>query len=226
MLQIVFVRSLVALGIFSGSCGGSATRASRSSGRGCMECEDSWVSCSFTTYYMAIAALPLATVTSVAFAAPLFVTAMSALVLGEPVDRRCWKAVLVGFAGVLVVLRPGAATFEPAALLAVLSAFCYATSQTITRHLGRTDSGVVIVLSATLVSVLVSSTGGLFAAGGGRAPDSIRASRSWCAAGRCRHGVPSRDGAVRTHLERRDLLPDPGLSCRARQHVSRPSSTS
>ena len=85
---------------------------------------------------MAIAALPLATVTAVAFAAPLFVTVLSARVLGEPVDRSSWLAVLVGFVGVLVVLRPGAAAFEPAALLALLSALTYACSQTITRELG------------------------------------------------------------------------------------------
>ena len=168
VLQIVFVRSLIALGIFS-------VLLWRELDATTFPIQRPWLHgvrgllglVSFTTYYMAIAALPLATVAAVAFAAPLFVTAMSALVLGEPVDRRCWKAVLVGFAGVLVVLRPGAATFEPAALLAVLSAFCYATSQTITRHLGRTDSGVVIVLSATLVSVLASSMGGLLAGGGG-----------------------------------------------------------
>ncbi len=124
---------------------------------------------SFTTYYMAIAALPLATVTSVAFAAPLFVTTLSALALGEPVDRRGWSAVVVGFVGVLVVLRPGAAAFDPAALLAVLSALCYAISQTITRYLGRRDSGATIVFSATLVSALVASASGLAAAGGDRA---------------------------------------------------------
>ena len=121
---------------------------------------------SFTTYYMAIAALPLATVTAVAFAAPLFVTALSALVLREPVDRRSWWAVLGGFAGVLIVMRPGASTFEPAALLAVLSALCYAISQTITRHLGRTDTGATIVLTSTVVTIVVAAISGLISGGG------------------------------------------------------------
>ena len=168
VLQIVFVRSVVALGIFF-------TVLWRERDGATFPIQRPWLHavrgllglCSFTTYYMAIAALPLATVAAVAFAAPLFLTAMSALVLGEPVDRRSWRAVLVGFAGVLVVLRPGAATFEPAALLAVLSAVFYATSQTITRQLGRTDSGAMIVLTATLVSVVASGLGGLVAGGGG-----------------------------------------------------------
>ena len=203
------------------SSGGSWTaRRSRSSGRGSMPCEDSSASCSFTTYYMAIAALPLATVAAVAFAAPLFVTAMSALVLGEPRRPAKLAAVLVGFAGVLVVLRPGAATFEPAALLAVLSALCYATSQTITRHLGRTDSGVVIVLSATLVSVAgVGGWAGSSRAAAGRAtglhPSLAFLVRGWTMPP---WGALRADGAVRAHLERRHLLPDPGLSHRAREH--------
>ncbi len=170
VLQIVFVRSLVALGLF-------ALLLWRERSSATFGIQQPWLHAvrgllglvSFTTYYMAIAALPLATVTSVAFAAPLFITALSALVLGEQVDRRAWSAVVVGFVGVLAVLRPGAVAFEPAALLAVLSALCYAIAQTITRHLGRTDSGATIVFTATLVSVLVAATSGLTASGGGQA---------------------------------------------------------
>ncbi len=169
VLEIVLVRSLVALGLFGwlvwwerDSAAFSIQRPWLHAARGSLGL------LSFTTYYMALAALPLATVTAVAFAAPLFVTALSALVLGEPVDGRRWRAVLVGFVGVLVVLRPGVAAFEPAALLAVLSALCYAVSQTMTRHLGRTHSGATIVLTATLVAAVVAGVGGLLAGGGGR----------------------------------------------------------
>jgi S-adenosylmethionine uptake transporter len=168
VLEIVFVRSLVALGLF-------AWLLWRERDATTLPVQRPWLhvirGClgllSFTSYYMAIAAMPLATVTAVAFAAPLFLTALSALALGEPVDGRRWRAVLVGFVGVLIVLRPGAAAFEPAALLAVLSALCYAISQTITRELGRTDSGATIVLTATLVAVVVSATSGLVAGAGG-----------------------------------------------------------
>ena len=169
VLQIVFVRSAVALALF-------AWLLWRERDSAAFPIQEPWLHVvrgllglvSFTTYYMAIAALPLATVASVAFAAPLFVTTLSALVLGEPVDRRSWSAVVVGFVGVLVVLRPGAAAFEPAALLAVLSAVCYALSQTLTRELGRTHSGAAIVLTATLVAAVVAGASGLVAGGGGQ----------------------------------------------------------
>jgi drug/metabolite transporter (DMT)-like permease len=167
VLQIVFVRSLVALGLF-------AFLIWREHDSATFPIQRPWLHVvrgllglmSFTTYYMAIAALPLATVTAVAFAAPLFVTTLSAVVLREPVDRRSWWAVMAGFLGVLIVMRPGASTFEPAALLAVLSALCYAISQTITRDLGRTDSGVTIVITATLVTTVVAGASGLIAGTG------------------------------------------------------------
>ena len=169
VLEIVFVRSLVALGPFAWLAWWERDPAG-------LAIQQPWIHAvrgslgllSFTTYYMAIAALPLATVVALAFAAPLFVTALSARVLGEPVDRRRWCAVLVGFVGVLVVLRPGATTFDPAALLALLSALCYAISQTITRQLGRTHSGATIVFTATFVAAMMAGASGLLAGGGGQ----------------------------------------------------------
>jgi S-adenosylmethionine uptake transporter len=167
VLQIVFVRSLVSIGLF-------AFLIWREHDSATFPIQRPWLHVirgslgllSFTAYYMAIAALPLATVTAVAFAAPLFVTMLSALALREPVDRRSWWAVLAGFAGVLIVMRPGAAAFEPAALLAVLSALCYAISQTITRHLGRTDSGATIVMTSTMVAIVVAGVTGLIVGSG------------------------------------------------------------
>jgi drug/metabolite transporter (DMT)-like permease len=171
-LQIVFVRSLVALTLY-------AWLLWRERDAATLPPERPWLHAgrgalgllSFTSYYMALAAMPMATVTAVAFAAPLFVTVLSARVLGEPVDRSSWLAVLVGFVGVLVVLRPGARTFEPAALLALLSALTYASSQTITRELGRTNSGASIAFTSTLVAVAVAGMSGLVAGGGDRGAD-------------------------------------------------------
>ncbi len=70
---------------------------------------------------LAIALLPLATVTAILQAMPLVVTLGAALFLGEPVGWRRWAAILVGLAGVLIIIRPGAADFDPAALIAVVA---------------------------------------------------------------------------------------------------------
>ncbi len=71
------------------------------------------------TFVTALTLLPLSTVASILQAAPLAVTLGAAVFLGEQVGWRRWTAILVGFGGVLLVVRPGVAGFEPATLLAV-----------------------------------------------------------------------------------------------------------
>jgi len=84
--------------------------------------------------------LPLADVHSIFAAAPLIVTALSVPLLGEPVGPRRWAAVLVGFCGVLVILRPGMGVIEPAALLALLAGFMFALYIVLTRKVSAVDS--------------------------------------------------------------------------------------
>src|SRR5262249_8341580 len=190
VLQIVFVRGLVSMWGLAllawwerGAAGFSTRRPGLHAVRGSLGVV------AFTTYYMAIAALPLADVVALSFAGPLFLTALSALVLGEPVGARRWGAVLLGLVGVLVVLRPGTAVVEPAALLVLVSALFYAVSQTITRQLGVTDSAATIALTSTLFSVPVAAAGAWSPGATSPARRCTPASRSWCGAGCCRGGA-------------------------------------
>lgn len=120
---------------------------------------------SYTSYYMAFAVLPLAEAVALFFAAPLFLTALSVLVLGEQVGARRWSAVAVGFLGVLVILRPGAAVFEPAALLSVLAALAYAAMQMVTRRLAANDSGICMSVSINVCYLLIAVASGLIVGG-------------------------------------------------------------
>ncbi len=70
-------------------------------------------------FVMALSLIPLATATTILQATPLLVTMGAALVLGEKVGWRRWTAILVGFGGVLLVIRPGLEGFEPEVLWAV-----------------------------------------------------------------------------------------------------------
>ena len=70
--------------------------------------------------YYAIARMPLADYTGLSFTKPLFATLLAIAILGETVRWRRWTATLVGFLGVLVMVRPGAGTFQPAALAALV----------------------------------------------------------------------------------------------------------
>jgi S-adenosylmethionine uptake transporter len=86
-------------------------------------------------FYYATRFMPLADVMTFYMATPLIVTALSAPLLGEKVERFRWIAVLVGFAGVVIALRPSPQMFSWAAPLALFGAVMFALSQTITREL-------------------------------------------------------------------------------------------
>ncbi|MCE2978975.1 MAG: DMT family transporter [Betaproteobacteria bacterium] len=98
--------------------------------------------------------LPLATVTAITFASPIFVAALSAPVLGEKVARRLWIAIIVGFIGVLVMIRPGAASFEWALLLPVIGAAVNGVRDLASRRLSRTDHSLSILFWSTLIVAL------------------------------------------------------------------------
>jgi len=99
---------------------------------------------SYTAYYMAFPALPLADAVALYFTVPLFVTALAGPFLGERSSWRVWTAVGVGFLGVMVMLRPGSGLFEPAALLSLLAAAMYGTSMLMARRLGTAQATSVM----------------------------------------------------------------------------------
>lgn len=89
------------------------------------------------TFFMGLRYLPLATATTILFAAPIIMTGASAAFLGERVGWQRWAAVLVGFSGVLVVARPGTGDFGTAALWPLAAAFLVAARDLMTRYLPR-----------------------------------------------------------------------------------------
>lgn len=104
---------------------------------------------------MALWSLPLAEVSVLAAVNPLIVTALSAPILGEKVGVRRWIGVVVGFLGVLVILRPGSAIFQAAALLPLVGAFGYAINQLTTRRLGRIDHPLTTVFYTALLGCVI-----------------------------------------------------------------------
>jgi drug/metabolite transporter (DMT)-like permease len=108
-----------------------------------------------SSYYFAMAALPLADVSAIYLASPIYVTGMSALFLGERVGWRRWTAVVVGFAGVLIALRPSGAGLSAHALVAVVGSLFFSMSLVATRRL-RGAPNIVLVTSQT-VALLVAT---------------------------------------------------------------------
>ncbi len=109
--------------------------------------------------FVAVRYLPLAIISSVQFAGPLLATALAGPVLGEWPGPRRWAAVTVGFIGVLVIIRPDSAAFNPATLLSVGSALCYAFYSLATRTLSATDSSSgLAIYAAGLATIALTPT--------------------------------------------------------------------
>ncbi|MEJ0019019.1 MAG: DMT family transporter [Acetobacteraceae bacterium] len=108
-------------------------------------------------FVMAIGTIPLATASAIGFTSPLIVTALSVPLLGEQVGWRRWSAVLVGFAGALMVIRPGSGFQDPAVLLLLASSFAYALYQIATRWVGRYDNAATGIIFAALLGSAVMS---------------------------------------------------------------------
>jgi drug/metabolite transporter (DMT)-like permease len=94
---------------------------------------------SMATWFYGITVVPLATATAVNFTAPLFATLAAALVLHEDVRLRRWSAVVIGFAGVLVIMRPGSARLDANLFLLLLSAATAAMNNITVKFLARTE---------------------------------------------------------------------------------------
>jgi drug/metabolite transporter (DMT)-like permease len=102
---------------------------------------------SYTAYYMAFPALPLAEAIALFFVSPIFVTLLAGPLLGERVSLKSWLAVAIGFAGVLFIVQPGGALFEPAALLGLVSAAANALAMIFARKLGVSEPATVMAFN-------------------------------------------------------------------------------
>ncbi len=94
----------------------------------------------YAAYYLGLASLPMAETVALYFTGPLFITLSAALFLGERVGFGSAMAVAAGFAGVLLIVKPGSEGFDLAALLPVLGALGYALAMVAARPLGRTET--------------------------------------------------------------------------------------
>jgi drug/metabolite transporter (DMT)-like permease len=108
------------------------------------------------SFFVAVAAMPLAELTALSFTKPLFATVGAALVLHEVVRARRWSAVAIGFLGVLIVMRPGTAAVSPYALLVLLSTLAIAAVALLIKHLSDRESATTIVFYQSLLLSLFS----------------------------------------------------------------------
>lgn len=108
-------------------------------------------------FFYGLANMPLVNALTIAFVAPMIVTALSGPFLGEQVGWRRWLAVIAGFIGVLIVLRPGPGMFTPAAIGVLIAAACWAMMMMTARKLAATESSFSLAFYIMSGPLLVSS---------------------------------------------------------------------
>jgi drug/metabolite transporter (DMT)-like permease len=98
-----------------------------------------------------LAELPLATAITMLYISPIFMVILSVPMLGERISRHRWVAVIGGFAGVLIIMRPGGSTFQWALLLPLVAAMVNALRDVITRRLARTETSISILFWSNII---------------------------------------------------------------------------
>jgi drug/metabolite transporter (DMT)-like permease len=113
--------------------------------------------------FSAVQYLPLTEATALQFASPLFMTALSAMILAEPVGKHRWGAVVVGFVGVLIMARPQPGHFNvPGVTFGLLSALGAAGAMVAIRQIAATERGPTIVFYFTLGGTVLGLVGSAF----------------------------------------------------------------
>jgi drug/metabolite transporter (DMT)-like permease len=105
--------------------------------------------------FYAVSMLPLADATALGFSQPLFSVCVAALIIGEKVRWRRWGATIVGFLGVLVMVRPGAGSLQPGALIALANAATVALSILLVKRLSDSESPLMILTQFAIFSTLL-----------------------------------------------------------------------
>ncbi len=106
-------------------------------------------------FFSALALMPIAEAAAITFLSPLLLTAASAWLLKERVRRSAWAALVAGFIGVLILIRPGGAVFTPAVILPLLTAVSFAAYQLLTRKLAGVDSTMTTLFYSAVVGTVL-----------------------------------------------------------------------
>ncbi|ANN71961.1 DMT family transporter [Bordetella bronchialis] len=157
--QILFLRCVIALPFIAAivvALGGRHALRTRHPGIHLLRGAINVVSA--TAFYSGLRYLPFAEATAISYAAPLCVTLLSVFALKERVDATRWTALALGFAGVLLIVRPGTASFQAAALLPLVTAMLYAVMMITARAIGPGESFLTMSFYIVAAQLVCSAT--------------------------------------------------------------------
>jgi drug/metabolite transporter (DMT)-like permease len=166
--QVVFLRSLVSLMVFlclimpfSGGW-----RVFRTRRPGAHLLRGAFIVGANACLFLGLAALPIADAVAIFFISPLAIAVMSVIFLKETVGPRRWIAIIIGLAGVLLIVQPGTAAFQIASLLPAIAAVLYGAMHMVTRKIRDTESAATMTVYVIFTFLISSATIGLFVSDG------------------------------------------------------------
>lgn len=172
VLEIVTFRSLVALPAtliffrFEGKKGLPTTRQLK-----LQIVRGLFLFLSYTTFMMGLASLPLADIEAIRFSGPMMITILSVFLLREKVELQRWLALVVGFAGILLIVQPGSTHFNEGSLFVLISVLFYALTVILTRKMNTTDSSATMAYFSSWVYLIAAFIFSPLAAAVGEIPN-------------------------------------------------------
>lgn len=162
VLVVSFWRNLLSILIFVPWLARNGIAAARSSSHGLLWLRALFMVLSSTSMFFAAALMPIAEATALSFTTPLFCVILAVLLLGERIGPRRIAALAVGMIGVAIILRPGAAAFDPAAFFPIFSAFTFGLVIITSKLLASRDSPEAIGFYLALYMIPISFAPALF----------------------------------------------------------------
>ena len=126
---------------------------------------------SYTTFMMGLASLPLADIEAIRFSGPMMITILSVFLLREKVELQRWLALVVGFAGILLIVQPGSTHFNEGSLFVLISVLFYALTVILTRKMNTTDSSATMAYFSSWVYLIAAFIFSPLAAAVGEIPN-------------------------------------------------------
>jgi drug/metabolite transporter (DMT)-like permease len=111
----------------------------------------------FSSFYISLTVMPLATATALFFVTPFLITIFASIFLKEEIGPRRWSAVIIGFIGVYIILNPDFSNFDYLSLTPILCAFCYSLSMIIIKKTSDKDSVYTQTFTFYLGAIIISS---------------------------------------------------------------------
>ncbi|TMH68613.1 MAG: DMT family transporter [Betaproteobacteria bacterium] len=154
--EILLLRSIVMLAIVGVMIAKSGTAAVRTQRLGLHVLRNTLHFAGQYFWVYSIGALALATVFAIEFTMPVWTALLAAMFLGERLNQGRIVQLVLGLAGVLIILRPGAGFFQLAALVMILGSMCYAATMVCTKRLSATDSPLAVLLWMSVVQMPIA----------------------------------------------------------------------